>query len=144
MKTIKIGPSCSPNTYIVSHEIIKGKKFLVSYGGGMGGVHKIYFCKELYEPKPAESMRMLTLLTGEVIRVNGRFIVEISDRNIVKVVSDVTGHRNFNKKMYSKVIETEYFEMFYGEQPMFVTDYTSRHSGELEGRTISYAEEITY
>jgi hypothetical protein len=144
MKTIKIGVSCTPSTYIVSHEIIQGKKVLVSYGGGLGGTSKIYFCKEVYEPKPAESMRLLILLTGEVVRVNGRFIVEISDREIVKVISNITGHMNYNKKIYSKVIETEYFELLYGEKPMFISDYTARHDGDLAGRTISRTEEIDY
>ncbi len=142
MKTIKIGPSCSPNTYIVSHEIIKGKKVHISYGGGVGGVSKTYHCTEVYEPAPAESLRTLTLLTGEKIRVNGRFIVEICDRNYVKVISNVTGHRNYNSKVCSKAIEIEIFEMLYNERPIFVEDYTARHQGDLEGKRISYEEEI--
>ena len=146
MKTIKIGPSCSPNTYIVSHEIIKGKKLLVSYGGSIGGNSKTYYCTEVIEmrdPKEPTILRV-RLLTGETFELNPAFIVEIKERDIVKVISSVTGHRNFNKKICSKAIETEYFEMLYDEQPMFVSDYTSRHQGDLEGRRISCEEEIEY
>ena len=145
MKTIKIGVSCSPNTYIVSHELLKGKKVLVSYGGGLGGSSKTYHCTEIYEPESSMrvlTMRTLTLLTGEKIRVNGRFILEIAERNYVKLVSNVTGHRNYNSKVCSKAIETEYFELLYDEQPMFVSDYTSRTFGELYGRTALRIEVI--
>jgi hypothetical protein len=141
MKTIKIGPSCSPNTYIVSHEIIKGKKILVSFGGGLGGSSKTYHCTKVYIPQPADSLRTLTLLSGEEIHVNGRFIVEICDRNYVKVVSNVTGHRNYYKKVCSKAIETEIFELLYDEQPIFVTEAIMRHT-DLQGRTVS-CEEVT-
>jgi hypothetical protein len=146
MKTIKIGVSCSPNTYIVSHEIIKGKKLLVSFGGGIGGSSKTYFCTEVIQmrdPKEPTILRV-RLLSGEVIELNPVFVVETKERDIVKVVSNVTGHRNYSKKIYREVIETEYFEMLYDEQPMFIEDYTSRHQGDLEGKTISCTEEVKY
>jgi hypothetical protein len=143
MKIIKIGVSCTPNSYIVSHEIIKSKKLLVSYGGGVGGISKFYFCTKVVEMNNP-SMLAITLLDGEYFELNPAFVVETKDRDIVKVVSNVTGHRNYNKKIYREVIETEYFEMLYDEQPMFIEDYTSRHQGDLEGKTISRTEEVKY
>lgn len=141
MKKVEIGMPCSPS-YMVSSETLKVKKVLVSYGGGMGGASKTYFCTEVYEPKPAESMRVLTLLTGEIVHVNGKYIVEIKNRDVVKLVTNITGHKNYNSKVCSKAILTEFIELLYGEIPIFIEGYTARHTDVLEGRVILSNEEV--
>jgi len=141
MKTIKIGVPCSP-AYMVSNETLKAKKVLVTYGGSIGGNNKIYYCTDIIKLKDSSGMYRLTLLTGEIIDVNPKFIVEMVDRNIVKLVSNVTGHRNYNSKVCSKAILTEYIELLYGETPVFVEGYTARHTDTLQNRIVFSTEEV--
>jgi hypothetical protein len=142
MKTIRIGVPCSP-AYMVSNETLKAKKVLVTYGGSIGGNSKTYYCTSILEKNnPFVPMYRLTLLTGEIIDVNPKFIVEMMDRDIVKLVSNVTGHRNYSSKVCSKAILTEYIELLYGETPVFVEGYTARHTDVLQNRIVLSEEEI--
>jgi len=132
-KTIKIGLSCSPSR-ILSHEKIETSKILVSYGGGMGGANEKHYCTKVVRD---EKLWKLTLLTGEVIEVNPEFIVEVAPRTLVKVVSDITEHRNYHSKTCKLAIETEYIGLHFGEDYAIANDFKYRGDGELQGRLVS-------
>lgn len=130
MKTIQIGLPCTPAS-IISHETIEGKKILVSYGGGIGGVSKFHHCTaviEMRDPKEPTILRLI-LLSGEVIEVNPLYVVEKYDRKYVKLVSDITGHKNFYGKVCSKAIRIEFIELQYDENYLILEEsHTSRES----------------
>ena len=130
MKKLTIGLSCSPSK-IIKHEEITLKEVLISYGGGMGGANMTYFCTEAVKVATTPFYK-LTRVNGEEKRVNERFIVEMGNVRLVKVVSDVTAHRNYRDKNATngeKVITTEYFKLEYDEEYEVVNKYVSRSDG---------------
>lgn len=140
MKTIRIGTPCSPS-YKVSDELLHVKKVLVSYGGSIGGNSKTYYYTEI-DGYSNPLMHKITLLNGEVIYVNPKFIVEIKDRDIIKLVTNITAHRNYTSKVCSKAIMTEYIELLYGETPVYTDSYTARHTDVLQNRIIFTEENV--
>lgn len=132
MKKIQIGLPCSP-AHIVEHEMIKVTEVLISYGGGMGGASRTYFCTNVQKSDP---FYLLTRINTEVKKVNPRFIVEMGDIRIVKVVTDTTAHKNYHGGNHPKTLKTEYFRLRHGEDYEIVDKYVARHDGELQKRII--------
>lgn len=122
---IKIGKACTPST-ILSTNKIEGIKVLISYGNDI----KTYHCVKVQRTTEFKKLPLdfweLTLLTGKVIEVNPKFIVEISNKNIIKILSDITAHKNYSKTTSERCILTEYIELRSNEEAVFVDEYTSR------------------
>jgi hypothetical protein len=138
MRKIEIGKSCSPSK-IVSKEQIKCQRVLVSYGGGMGGANKSYYATKIQKEQALQGRWILKLLDGRTIDVNPSFIVENEEINVVKIVSDITEHLNFNKskeKCVGKTLETEYICLNVNEEAVFVDKHTPRHTYPLENRVV--------
>ena len=112
METLKIGLPCTPSKHI-SHEIIPAIKVRVTFGGGMGGTNKNYYC--LVVNTRNHDFYYLTLITGEEIQINPKYIVEIKKANLVKLVTDITEHTNYHKVEVKKHIKTQYIELNYRE-----------------------------
>ena len=132
MKKLQIGLSCTPS-HVVSHEIIKVTEVLISFGGGMGGANKTYYCTNVQKGDP---FYLLTKLNNEVKKVNPNFIVEMGDIRLVKLVTDVTAHKRYHDKSQPETIDTEYFKLRQGEDYEIVDKYTSRSDNELKDRKI--------
>ena len=109
MKPIKIYPNCSPSKHLCHREIDDVKKITVSFGGGMGGVNKVYHAVSLIEKD--DNFYSAVLYTSEIIHINKRFVVLIEARKLVEVVSDITEHSYYNKEKHNKLIETIYYEL---------------------------------
>ena len=124
-----IGLPVSPSTK-VSITPIEVTAVRLSYGGGMGGANKIYYCTTVntsgYEP-----FYVLTTFLGEEIRVNPRFIVETYKRTIIKNVTDITQWRNYHKKECKSSIRTVYYEIKTTDTFKFVAGATNTKG--LEG-----------
>lgn len=132
---IEIGLSCSPST-IISNELIKCKRILVSFGGGMGGANITHYCTKV-STLTKDGYLNITLITGEKREINPKFIVEKADINIVKLVTDITQHINYNKpSTVTKEIETEFIRLLYNEDYVIINKYTPRHTGKLENAVV--------
>ena len=107
MSTIQLGKSCSPST-ITTQRSQQLREFLVSYGGGMGGTNVYYYGEEL-ATSPRKGFIAVLGYDGELTEINQSYIVSVKDKQLVTIVSDVTAHRNFNKTVCSKAIETRHF-----------------------------------
>ena len=96
METIEIRRPCSPST-IIDTQTIKA-----TWGGGMGGASKEYYSTK-------QNGKEWTLLPhGEIITLNDEYIVHKKPVTIVKVVTDVTAHRNYHSNQCNESITTEY------------------------------------
>jgi hypothetical protein len=112
MNKLLIGKDCSPSRMMSHHEVYV-TKVLVSYGGGMGGTNKTYYCQTIVRDK---DFYKLTLRSGEVIEVNPTFIVEMTPVTLVVVIVDVTGHSYFNTKKARKCIRTMITELKFEQE----------------------------
>jgi hypothetical protein len=110
MRTLLVGKPCSPSETI-SHEVIEMKRVLITYGGGMGGAHKQYYTKEIRKEQAINGSWNIETIDGKKIQLMPNFIVEVEETKVLKLVTDVTGHRNYNKKVCEKSILTEYFDL---------------------------------
>ena len=107
MKILKVGKFCSPST-VISHEVLNMKRILVTYGGGMGGTRSEYYTSKI--KKVGETLKVVTV-DNKKLSLNPRFIVEIEDTKVLKVVTDVTAHSNYHSPICKKSIVTEYIDM---------------------------------
>jgi len=110
MKTLFVGKPCSPSN-IINHEIFEMKRILISYGGGIGGAHKQYYTKKIYKEQAINGSWNIETIDGKKIQLMPNFIVEIEETKVLKLVTDVTEHRNYNNTTCKKSILTEYFDL---------------------------------
>ena len=122
MKKLKIGLPCSPAS-IVKDSLLNVQAIKVSYGGGMGGSVETHYCTNVDIKK---DYYHCTLLNGDVIKVNPTFIVDVRDRKIVKVVTDVTKHRNYHKIVCKEHITYEHILLGYDQEYEITNGYEPR------------------
>ena len=108
MKTIvnkqkehKIGFCCSPAEHFYSKTYII-TRFIISYGGGMGGTNKTLYCtKYVLNDK---GFFNLTLLNGEKETINSKYVVSYKDVKVIEVVTDITEHINYREHVTDKTV----------------------------------------
>ena len=125
MRTLLVGKPCSPSETI-SHEVIEMKRVLISYGGGIGGVNKQYYTKKLYKEQAINGSWNIETIDGKKIQLMPNFIVEVEETKVLKLVTDVTEHRNYNKTTCKKSILTEYFDLSGFDNYNIEEKYSSR------------------
>jgi len=123
MRTLEIGLPCSPSKRIESEEI-KATEIIITYGGGMGGANKKYYATEVVD-------NTLTLITGEVVKINPRYVVTERNVTLVKQVIDTTEHSNYHSHTCSKSIVTEYHLLEYGEEYKITDKYIQAKDGKI-------------
>jgi len=114
MKKIIIAKNCSPSRMLSSKEV-NATKILISYGGGMGGANKTYYCNSIVRGSDLTDNFTLNLISGEVKEINPNFIVEISAVKLVILVIDVTEHTYYNPEKASKCIRTVITELKFNQ-----------------------------
>jgi hypothetical protein len=125
MRTLLVGKPCSPSETI-SHEVIEMKRVLITYGGGMGGANKEYYTKKIYKEQAINGGWNIETIDGKIIQLMPNFIVEVEETKVLKLVTDVTGHRNYNKTTCKKSILTEYFDLSGFDNYNIEEKYSSR------------------
>lgn len=133
MKTFEIGLPVS-HCKIVSNSFIKATEFVVSFGSS---IRKYYaenyfidgdfYCLSLYEGDEVKK-----------IVIGKNFIISISDKKIVKLVTDIS-EWNLKNKEYEpadSVIQTEYIMLHSGEEALITLKYIGRYSSEYRGRLL--------
>ena len=120
MKKIQIGLPCSPSRR-VSAETMKVTEILISYGGGMGGSNQTFYVTKI-------NGNEITLITGEVIKLNPNFIVMEKSVVLVKQVIDTTDHSNYHVKRFKKTIVTEYHKIDYNKDFEFTNESHDKNS----------------
>ncbi len=104
-KTVVIHKECSPSKRI-SHEETPAKEILISYGGGMGGASHTYY--GTVKPKKGDKTMLIVhdYKTDEIVEINRKFVVSMTDKKLLTVVTDVTAHRNYNDRKFKSFIST--------------------------------------
>jgi hypothetical protein len=125
MRTLLVGKPCSPSETI-SHEVIEMKRVLITYGGGMGGANKEYYTKKIYKEQAINGGWNIETIDGKIIQLMPNFIVEVEETKVLKLVTDVTRHRNYNKTTCKKSILTEYFDLSGFDNYNIEEKYSSR------------------
>ena len=135
MGQILVGLPCSPSK-IIGQKVIKAKRILITYGGGMGGANKTYYFTK--QKKLADGLLQLTLVDGKKVEVNPFFIVDKNDCKILQLKTDITAHCNYHSNTLGtkSKIETEYIYLDENETFTMVDRYVPRHEGELNRRVI--------
>lgn len=82
---------------------------MMTCGGGMGGCQWKEYGSFVKEPEIGKMAKFISATTGEEITINPAYIVNIKTKKLVKVTSDTTLWRNYNKVECKKRIETHYF-----------------------------------
>lgn len=127
MKKLLIGKDCSP-ARMVSHKEMNVQKVLVTFGGGMGGANKTYYCESIVRNPEFYDLK---LISGELKQVNPTYIVEIGSAKLVKVVVDVTGHSHFNSIGAKKCTRTMITELLYGQEYEVVETTNSSRNDQV-------------
>ncbi len=120
MKTIELGLPCSPSTPI-SQEEIKVKKVILCYGQNTETLH----VRDAFADEGFIKVEYFNLHERDI---NLNFVVSVEEIRVVKIVTDVTAHRNFNKTPSDHVdeaIETGYYEIKDSEDWSFKNSYIS-------------------
>lgn len=104
---LTFGLSCSPSEITDTQELA-ATKFLVSYGGGMGGANQTHYALDY---KTNDKFYVLELLNGNQIKINPRFIVSMQDKKVLRIENDVTAHSNYREKNCEKYIIVNYYAM---------------------------------
>ena len=104
---IELGLACSPST-ITDVQELAVTKFLVSYGGGMGGANQTHYALDY---KKTKDYYVLYLLNGNTIEINPRFVVSKQDKKVVRIETDATGHGNYGGKTCKKSILIHHYAM---------------------------------
>jgi hypothetical protein len=125
MKTLLIGAPCSPSE-IISHEAIKMKRILITYGGGIGGGNKVYYTKKITKEQAINGSWDIETIDGKKISLMPRYIVEVEDTKVLKLVTNITEHKNYHKVVCTKSILTEYFDMSGFDNYEIVNKYIDR------------------
>jgi hypothetical protein len=125
MRTLIVGKPCSPSIKI-SDEVIEMKRILITYGGGMGGGNKTYYTKEIKKEQAINGGWYIETIDGKKIQLMPNFVVEVEQTKILKLVTDVTLHRNFSKKVCKKAVLTEYFDLSGFDDYNIDVNYSSR------------------
>lgn len=121
MKKVKIGLTCSPS-HIVSRKDFKVTSILISYGGGLGGTHEMYYATDIKKVKDSKMIKIKTFL-GEIVELNEDFIVSKKEAEVIKQVSDVTLHSNYYKVGCKKAIEETYFLIEQNQEIEFTNEF---------------------
>jgi hypothetical protein len=122
MKKHTIGVPCTPST-MLDHTEQRVTRFLLSYGGGMGGSTKTYYATEVI-PVNDREIKIKTIDESEPT-INPNFVVESEPMRCIKLVTDTTSHRN-NGEIRKRVL-TEYFVMKLADTYQISNQYTGRH-----------------
>jgi|JFJP01.1.fsa_nt_gi hypothetical protein len=140
MSKLIIGLKFSPAT-LLSATAIGVTKVLVTYGGGMGGSHKTYYCTD-FQLKKSNGMYVAKLTNGEVIEINPRYVVEIKTRTLVKVITDKTAHANYHNPTVKTSLLVEYIELEHNET--FEATNENRNTSKFDDKriVISYEENV--
>ena len=131
----------SAPSVLVSATAMGVTKVLISYGGGMGGSHKTYYCTD-FQLKKSNGMYVAKLIEGEIIQINPSYVVEIKTRVLVKFVTDKTAHANYHDVKFKSSILTEYIELEHDET--FEATNENRNGCKLDDKriVISYEDNI--
>lgn len=108
-KKIVIVPTYSPSKnhlVLVLGDVTKVK---MSCGGGMGGSKWYEFGGFENKPKIGEFVNFVDAVSGETKIINPNYIVEVEEKKLVKVTTDVTEWKNYNKKVCNKAIHIAYY-----------------------------------
>lgn len=136
MKQVVIGLSCSPSN-IIGQKIIKAKRILITYGGGLGGTNKTYhFTKQ---KTLSDGLIQLTLLDGKKVDINPFFIVSKNDCKMLRLESDITAHCNYHSNVLGNKHKIQIEYIYLDDDETFTVlnnQYVPRHEGNLRGRII--------
>jgi hypothetical protein len=106
MKVLEIGLPCSPSKRI-EDKVLTVTEVLITFGGGMGGSSRKYYVMSIEDNK-------YTLVSGEVIKLNPRFIVSEREVRIVKQVIEANS------------LITEFILLKHGEEYNLLDKYDDR------------------
>jgi hypothetical protein len=127
MKTIEIGLPCSPSKSL-SVEEIKVQKVIVCYGSKT----EVLYLKEVIIKD--DEMEVI-YFNGHERDINNSFVVSSEEIRVVKTVTDVTAHRNYNEKDPSKlvkdVVEIEYYEIKDSDKWIFSEKYVHKSGKKI-------------
>ena len=108
-KTIIIKSNYSPYG---SHEVKNlgiFSRVLMSCGGGMGGSKWYEYGTFEETPQVGKMATLVDAVSGEKKTINPNYIVSIEEKKLVRVVTDVTAWKNYNKKVCTKATHTSYY-----------------------------------
>ena len=91
-----------------------------------GGAHKNYYTKEIKKEQAINGHWQIETIDGKKINLMPNFVVEVEETKLLKLVTDVTGHRNYNKTVCKKSILTEYFDLSGFDNYNIEQKYSSR------------------
>lgn len=133
MNKIELGLPCSPST-LLSKEEIKVLKVIVSYAQNT----EVLYLKSI--TKDGEGNPKVLYFNGHERILNPMFIVSMEEIRVAKVVTDVTAHRNYNKHVTEKEIETNCYEIKKNEEWVFTPAYIPSHFRILRERKINFSK----
>ena len=108
-KTISIEPSRSPFGEHKVENLGLIKEVLMSCGGGMGGAYWKEHGDVAGNLNENKFVVLTDAITGETKDLNTRFIVEIEDKQLIKVTTDLTPHYNYGHTTCKSAVETIYY-----------------------------------
>ena len=143
-KTFIIEPSCSP---FGKHEVTvigEVSKVMMSCGGGMGGCSWNEFGTITGDTKNDAFVTLTDAVSGETKQLNTRFIVTVETKKLVKVVTDVTPHVNYTKKVCKSAVQTTYYYIDLSDnavgscnrQSLHDNDWLNEHHRRIYSETI--------
>jgi hypothetical protein len=134
MEKIEIGLSCSPSK-IINVESFDGIRVVISRNT-MNTL--VIYCKpQIIKEQAINGLWEFKTIDGVIRKFNYNHIIEITDVKIVKVVSDVTEHINYNKVSCEHKEIEEYFVIEQNEECIINWNkYIPRHMDVLRDKLI--------
>jgi len=130
METLKFGKICTPSE-LVEGTIVNATRIVSSFGGGMGGARNTYYALMVDNTmKPLETT--IKTVDGRTIKLGYKFIVSQEEVRLLKIIHDVTDHRNYNvdnSRRVKKAVTTEY-HVLYGNEEFEITNEYIRRVGK--------------
>jgi len=106
--TYEVGLPVSPAS-LVSKKIEKASKVTISAGGGIGGSLWNEYGEVKGDVANGGFIVIVDAITKEERTINTRFVVEVEEVQLLKVVSDTTSHANHYKTTCKKQTQTIYY-----------------------------------
>jgi len=133
MKTIELGLPCAPST-LISKKEIEVIKIIVCYFGE--SKETLY----IMEYVTSENFMQIKYFNGYERQINLNFVASIEKVKAVRIRSDITNYRNFNKdpsQHVKGVTEEHVYEIKKDEDWTFINKYIYNGNGVLQGKKIN-------
>ena len=136
-ETFKIYKTCSPSETPV---VIEEKNVLLitmSCGGGIGGARWDELVIDEDNKIPSNELyRCVKAVDNKEFTINTRYVVKIEPMTMLRVINDITAHKNYTKKICNKAWTERIIVIERGQKWECVDEFNSQKDGVFA--TFSY------